>query len=598
MQSLLRYPRRRETANPSSWTFSRMYGVISLLGATFAIVSAPGAEEGVKLGGVSIQETKQSTFMKEEDATTISESFFSPKILRHQTKQKKKAPQNSGWGLTKFLLSVATPDAQMVEKPHRAASSSWIDPCILHFTAQTPTDLMDKVLSSSARLLLIANWLLACTVILHTSIAEFFLGVDVASQEKVGIYLIFKLLLISSVVAQDHLDWLILLSWYTCLQFLRSLVSLCSQAIANARGAGQIPRSGVWKLLVTILLLDGIACATCVGLLHEAGLFMLLMLTCDCLLLAIDILAFLMQCKTVVNEFQHQEQMAVLENEQLLGYDRDLEIERLERRRMHQAAFLDAGIFWLHFLFHVVSIFHYLHIWTLHKLRFTLIDAVLAIQLYSAIDSVYFKITEKRKLYQIAKDMDAEFQDASEIEIKKAAACGDVCCICLSSMSWIGLRNTHVKKLKCGHMYHTACLREVVERARSMDAARCPMCRNTINEQRNQVEDEPLPQLQPAPQQPQAADEPPLFRFTTAGLIPWLPAVSFEVVRRPDNDTVTVWRRFFGMTEAEEQAALQQLTDMFPQYERNDLRAALRERGSGQGVAEAILLGTITPQAR
>jgi hypothetical protein len=511
------------------------------------------------------------------------------------------------------------PPAEPITRTGRTKMSNWIDPCILQFTAQTPTDLMDKVLSSYARLLLIANWLLACTVLMHSAIAEFFLGPDASSHEPIGIYLCFKLLLISSVVAQDHLDWLILLSWYTCLQFLRSLHSLSSNAIANARGSGQIPRPGVWKLLLTILALDGVACAACVGLLHEAGLCMILVLTCDCLLLAIDVLTHLMQCKTVVNEFRHQEQMAVLEHEQLMGYDRDLVIEQLERSRLHQANLLDGGIFWLQFLFDMITIFHYLHIWTLHRLQLTMIDGVLALQLWSAFNSVNAKIAEKRKLNKIAKDMDEEFQDASELDIKKAAACGDVCCICLSSMSWIGLRNTHVKKLKCGHMYHTSCLREVVERARSMDAARCPMCRNTIHADRRpqpppeQPQQQPLapedelqqvqPPLQmipvqppPAPQQqpqPAVGDEPPIFRFTAS--IPWLPAVSFEVVRRPDNDTVTVWRRFFGMTEAEEQVALQRLSDMFPQYDRNELLTALRERGSDQLVAEAILAGALAP---
>lgn len=197
--------------------------------------------------------------------------------------------------------------------------------------------------------------------------------------------------------------------------------------------------------------------------------------------------------------------------------------------------------------------------------------------------------------------MDAQFRDASELDIKKAAAGGDVCCICLSSMRWIGLRNTHVKKLSCGHMYHTSCLREVVERARTMDAARCPMCRDTFQTERRPEQPENVPQQppvqlqpvqQPVQQQPQqlpVGDETPLFHFTTAGWIPWfpgLPEISFEVVRRPDHDTVTVWRRFIGMTEAEEQIALQQLSEMFPNHDINELLTALRERGSVQAVAE------------
>jgi CUE domain len=39
---------------------------------------------------------------------------------------------------------------------------------------------------------------------------------------------------------------------------------------------------------------------------------------------------------------------------------------------------------------------------------------------------------------------------------------------------------------------------------------------------------------------------------------------------------------------------LDQLVDMFPQYERQDLLTALRTRGSAEAVAESILLGVFT----
>eukprot|EP01084_Bolivina_argentea_P243493 408177_1 len=38
----------------------------------------------------------------------------------------------------------------------------------------------------------------------------------------------------------------------------------------------------------------------------------------------------------------------------------------------------------------------------------------------------------------------------------------------------------NVKKVSCGHLYHTHCLREVVERSRSIEEARCPLCRASV----------------------------------------------------------------------------------------------------------------------
>jgi hypothetical protein len=283
--------------------------------------------------------------------------------------------------------------------------------------------------------------------------------------------------------------------------------------------------------------------------------------------------------------------------------------------------------------------------------------------------------------------MEGAFADASPLELRKAAAAGDVCCICLGTMSCsYYLHNAHdglvpttadattsstplsstdestttrssssttgtplhllgsgfksnVKKVACGHLYHANCLREVIERARSMEAARCPLCRASIvhgnnNSNHNSSTTTALRTVAaPAAATAPAVGERALFRFTTEHLFPaWLPlpALSFEVVRRPaqveaaarnnDNDNAmennnnnnnnnnnavqqrqTRLRRFLlmagvvHMTAEEEQAALERLMEMFPQYNRQDLQEALRQRGSPEAVAESILLGTWRP---
>ena len=156
------------------------------------------------------------------------------------------------------------------------------------------------------------------------------------------------------------------------------------------------------------------------------------------------------------------------------------------------------------------------------------------------------------------------------MELEKASSAGDVCCICLGTMSM-----GNVKKVGCGHLYHTHCLREVVERAHSFEAARCPLCRasvvdgkqypesnnvgpgfplnfggnNTVpgneNEGNNDVNDNQVETVRaPVPNLGQQ-NERALFRLSTEGLFPqWLPIpqFSFEVVRRfppgmPELDT-------------------------------------------------------------
>jgi hypothetical protein len=45
------------------------------------------------------------------------------------------------------------------------------------------------------------------------------------------------------------------------------------------------------------------------------------------------------------------------------------------------------------------------------------------------------------------------------------------------------------------------------------------------------------------------------------------------------------------MSPEEEARALEQLVDMFPQYDRSDLLTELRERGSAEAVVEAVFMG-------
>ena len=67
------------------------------------------------------------------------------------------------------------------------------------------------------------------------------------------LFLVFKLLLISAVVAPDTLDLLILLTWYTTLSCLRSLDHLANATTTHLSALGQPPRPGVVQLLLLVL---------------------------------------------------------------------------------------------------------------------------------------------------------------------------------------------------------------------------------------------------------------------------------------------------------------------------------------------------------
>lgn len=575
-------------------------------------------------------------------------------------------------------------EAQQAQQFHAAAPDNstswwqrWVNPSLL----QAP-DIIDNVSSSTPRLLAIANFLLALTYQMHTAVADWFLGVGVypppgewamTGRERLGSFLVFKLLLISAVAEPDTLDLLILLSWYTLLSFLRSLAHLAAATTSHTTQSGQPPRTGVLQLLLVVLLCDFVAAAVCFALFQSAGPGKVFLLTCDCALLAVEVIGHILKHGRQVLEDMHEHTIGEMEEQQLQIHTRQRRLEeRAQRQEQHEnqdeaqhqvregatggggevnvndgnhsdfahvgesanamnannsssgnqmgtdanqdgwgdlgdmsldvsgddgddgitvhrndhrllmedsrrldqamdalevaharrLAILDTTIFALQLLVHFITVGHFLHIWCLHGIQFTLIDGVLALHLHSALSAASKQIAGRRNLHRIARNLDGMFPNASELDLKKAHAVGDVCCICLGAMS-VG----SVKKVGCGHLYHTNCLREVIERAISIEAAKCPLCRanivdgshpgtnssttgqdqnggaaggndnndNNVGNGAGNIPDNDQRLVRPNDGMNHRGERA-LFRFSTEGILPtWmpLPAFSFEVVRRP-----------------------------------------------------------------
>ena len=529
----------------------------------------------------------------------------------------------------------------------------WIDPIFLEHGSFSLifTNIIDKILKSTIRLCIITNFLLTTTHLLHSAVASWFLshsgaygntaaiqrqseanmredrtrvgtewsftspsGANVA-RERMGGFLIFKLLLISAVLTPDALDLMILVTWFTLLGCLRSLDHLAHSTNIHLAAVGQHPRKGIVQLLVWVLSCDILAAGSCVALFHTAGYGMVLLLTCDCALLGTDAISHILKYYQCVWENSHDNDIRCFEERQLNlhrvieqnsdfdsiqadeGRDEsypssvfmgrqddslptaaamtrvelrqelgrlDHQMEDLELGHTRRLSILDTAIFCLDMTCHIFTVAHFCHIWALHGVQFTLIDGVLALHLHSAISTACAKLTRRRNVHRIAQDLEGHFPDATDEELKQVSIDGDVCCICLGSMS----KGSKVKKAQCGHMYHTHCLREVIERAQSLESAKCPLCRaplvskcrstsdpslnngnfirqsNTpvdpripgvqteINTVDSQIEGNSSNDTVPVHQ----VEEQALFRFSTEGILPaWLPvpAFSFEVIRRP-----------------------------------------------------------------
>ena len=637
-------PPRMEPSRESVLTTSRLYYILSIIMASLAIITAQ-AYSPVKLGGdlsmyseplISMTartgERKSEAIPEMHDINFHLNRFASliglggpverqeEEMQQHEENEEHVKKEKFPW--LRWLLR---PDSRMSTNAVKRSSirsdgtlsncksflKFVLDPFFFESSSENLTKLIDKITTSTARLIVITNLFLAMTFLIHGAIADWFLGSDLrhsndwassVGRERLGGFLVFKFLLISAVVAPDTLDLIILLSWYTLLSFLRSLSHLSNGTTRHTIQSGQPPRPGVLMLLVSVLLSDCLAAAFCVALFHEVGWKRVMLLTCDCVLLGLDVICHILMHAGQVVEVQHSERIHEFEIQQLRIHQRasvegvemdDADIRETQRlegsitvmgeQHTQRIYVLESAVFGLQLLNHVFTVAHFIHIWCEKGLSITLLDGVLFLQVHSALSSASKKITERRDLFRIARDMNGRFDDASEIEIRKATATGDVCCICLGSMT-----SGNVKKIGCGHLYHTPCLRQVIEKARSMEAARCPLCRASImdghhphqhNRPLNDIngtrEIDGAPQALAATQQEPAQDpfdvstggqpveltrivnqasgstnnviadnnaananggERALFRFSTEGFFPgWLPlpAFSFEVVRRP-----------------------------------------------------------------
>ena len=321
----------------------------------------------------------------------------------------------------------------------------------------------------------------------------------------------------------------------------------------------------------------------------------------------------------------------------------DRRMEALETLHARRVRVLDSTIFIMQLVSYGLTVAHFLHIWSLHGLQFTLIDGVLALHLHSALSAAAKKIYERRKIHRIARDLDGLFENAQDMEIKKA---GDVCCICLVTMT-----TGNVKKVACGHYYHTHCLREVVERARSIEAAKCPLCRAYVLDGRHDANrlvvwkgasnaaaegkcccrrgtTAKMLAVQPPPQQQQPATALHQPRRTCTlslfygiffrhgchfqpFLLKWCDDLPSRAEIRRDSNTdanrnndpavdhpfsrrLLILAGAIPMSPEEEAMDLEQLVDMFPQYDRADLLRELRQRGSSEAVVEAVLAGVFS----
>ena len=296
--------------------------------------------------------------------------------------------------------------------------------------------IIDKIFTSTARTMAVANLLLAVMFLLQTAVADMFLGPintsntennlpprNEASQrrrsagrEKFAGFLLFKSLIITSIVEPDNsIDLFILLLWYTLISFMRSCSHMAGATAIHASQSGEPPTKGGLHLLVLILVCDTLAAVGFVTVFYNIGWNMLLLLSCDCIMIMMDGVTHIMRYIGLKIEESHRVDITHLEERQLTlrtrrnnGLDnesdevaqegivavgeRDSIVEdenselEAELDQIDQAvqtdeanyiklrSAIDRAVFLLEITYLTTASSHFIHMWSVHGTSYGLID--------------------------------------------------------------------------------------------------------------------------------------------------------------------------------------------------------------------------------
>ena len=125
---------------------------------------------------------------------------------------------------------------------------------------------------------------------------------------------------------------------------------------------------------------------------------------------------------------------------------------------------------------YAVTFGHYLHIWALCGISFTLVDAVLLLNLRAVFLSLTKCLEAHQRFRNAIMFLEHTYEEATGEERRALCDAGEVCCICLRDF------DAQATKLLCGHYLHKACLRQWFERIDFGQFAEhtCPICREPL----------------------------------------------------------------------------------------------------------------------
>ncbi|XP_033491985.2 E3 ubiquitin-protein ligase AMFR-like [Epinephelus lanceolatus] len=323
--------------------------------------------------------------------------------------------------------------------------------------------------------------------------------------------------------------------WFAILVFLHLLVQLCKdrfEYLSFSPTTHLSSHARVLLLLVVLLLCCGGLATLCSRLARSQGHHNAAFMAAECMLVTV---------RTTHVMFRYSlhpwdvNQDSSRENKSSYVYYTDLLMELLL-----------LGL----------DLLHHIHMLLFSNIWLSMASLVIFMQLRFLVQEVQKRIRRHQNYLRVLRNMETQFPVASADEL---AANNDDCAICWDVMS-------SARKLPCGHLFHSSCLRSWLEQDTS-----CPTCRMSLNigegagggrverETREAAAADNVAAVPGADARPHLNQLNHFFHFDGSRIASWLPSFSVEVMATTN---------FLGIAPANPSqinTMAQQIQEMFPQ---------------------------------
>ncbi|XP_078608219.1 E3 ubiquitin-protein ligase AMFR-like isoform X9 [Branchiostoma floridae x Branchiostoma japonicum] len=380
-------------------------------------------------------------------------------------------------------------------------------------------------------------------------------------KDKFWNFVFYKFIFIFGVLNVQNMEEVVMwTAWFTLLGFLHIMTQLCRDRFEYLSFSPTTPmatHARVLALLSAVLLICSGLMGVCILVGLEAGLNTAAFMGAECLLLFIKttyvIVRYAIHLYDVTN-------IGTWENRGTYVYYSELVME------------LTALI---------VDFCHHLHMLLWGNIFLSMASLVICMQLRYLFHEIQRRMRKHSNYLRVVNGMEARFPSATQEEL---TANNDDCAICWDHMDT-------AKKLPCGHLFHTSCLRSWLEHDTS-----CPTCRMSlsISDNNGNTNTPPPPQNLPLNPPPLLGAPPPdmnaqvvnqrnhFFHFDGSRFASWLPSFSVEVMH-----TNMVGPQHAANSQLD--AMAHQVQQMFPQVPLNIILDDLRLTRSMEITTDNIL---------